>query len=178
MAVTTDILRTYRAPRQVVRDLLAMGPREDRAIAYVMVACLLVFVAQLPRLSRKALIEERTPTVMTSEQMEAHLQGWSAFDRLVTYEFVAWLMVWPLAFYGIALVVHGIRRIMGSTATGYETRLALFWAFLAAVPLGLLFGLTMGFIGPGPQASLVGVLWIAAFLIFAVAGLMAGGRDV
>ncbi|MFT5631517.1 MAG: hypothetical protein ACI9HB_002698, partial [Gammaproteobacteria bacterium] len=30
MAVTTDIMRTWRGPRAVMRDLLDQGQREDR----------------------------------------------------------------------------------------------------------------------------------------------------
>ena len=48
MAVTTDIVATYRGPAAVIRKLLAQGPREDRALVYVMAGCLIVFVAQLP----------------------------------------------------------------------------------------------------------------------------------
>jgi hypothetical protein len=38
--VSTDIVRTYRAPRRVVREKLANGEREDRALATLMAACL------------------------------------------------------------------------------------------------------------------------------------------
>ena len=54
MAVTTDIMRTWRGPRTVMRDLLNHGQREDRALAYLMAACIMIFIAQWPRLSRIA----------------------------------------------------------------------------------------------------------------------------
>ncbi|NKX72530.1 YIP1 family protein, partial [Rhodobacteraceae bacterium R_SAG3] len=54
MAVTTDITATYRGPRKVIARLLAMGPREDRLLAFVMGACVLMFIAQMPRLAREA----------------------------------------------------------------------------------------------------------------------------
>ena len=54
MAITQNISATYRGPGRVVRRLLDMGPREDRALAYLMAGCLMVFVAQLPRLAREA----------------------------------------------------------------------------------------------------------------------------
>lgn len=172
MAVTTDILRSYRTPRQVVRELLGMGEREDRAFAYLMLACVLVFVAQLPRLSRKAHLETNTQTAEETAELAAG--GWSYLHQLVAYEVLAWLIVWPLFFYLIALVLHIARRALGSKASPFQTRLALFWAFLAASPLALLFGLTTGFVGPGPQATLVGALWIGGFVIFVAAGFRAG----
>ena len=55
MAVTRDIVATYRGPGRVVARLLAMGQREDRALAFVMGFCVIAFVAQLPALARRAL---------------------------------------------------------------------------------------------------------------------------
>ena len=51
MPVVPDILRTWRDPRGVIRDRLSAGVREDRALATVMGACALMFVAQWPRLA-------------------------------------------------------------------------------------------------------------------------------
>lgn len=159
MTVTTDILRTWRHPRTVVRGLMAMGPREDRAVVYLLAGCFLVFVAQWPRLSRTA-----------------YLQG-DEFDRLIAYEFLAWLVVWPLMFYLVAALLFLALRLWRPDMQPYQTRVALFWAFLAASPAGLLYGLTAGMIGPGPAAQAVGVIWIAAFVAFAAAGLREAGRD-
>ncbi|MDP5360664.1 MAG: YIP1 family protein, partial [Paracoccaceae bacterium] len=83
MAVTNDIVRTWRRPRAVMRDLLAQGKREDRAIAYLMISCFLIFVAQWPRLSR-----------------EAFLTG-QDFDTLLGGALMGWLFIMPLALYGL-----------------------------------------------------------------------------
>jgi hypothetical protein len=150
MAVTTDILRTWCGPRSVMRDLLAMGPREDRSIAYLMVACLLVFVAQWPRLVRTA-----------------ELTG-AEFDRLIAYEFMAWMMIWPLLFYVMAASMVLIMRPFGYRVPGHAARLALFWSFLAAAPMGLFYGLLTGLNGDSAATQLIGCLWIAAFLFFLI----------
>ncbi len=155
MPVTADIMRTWRAPRQVIRDLLAMGPREDRAIAWLMAGCGLIFVAQWPRLARTA---ELTGTEL---------------DRLIAYELVAWLIVWPLVFYAVAWLSFLLLRLVRVKLTSFGARLALFWAFLAATPLGLLYGLQSGLNGPGPATDVVGVLWIGLFALFWVQGLRA-----
>ena len=42
MAVSQDILQTYRRPRLVVARLLAMGQREDRLLAILMAGCALI----------------------------------------------------------------------------------------------------------------------------------------
>ena len=42
MAVSSDMLRTWRGPRAVIRDLLAQGVREDRALVYLLVGLVIV----------------------------------------------------------------------------------------------------------------------------------------
>jgi hypothetical protein len=158
MAVTQDIWRSYRAPRAVLRRHLALGPREDRALAYLMLGCLLVFVAQWPRLARTA-----------------ELDG-VGLDRLVAYEFLAWLMIWPLGFYVLAFLGQMAARLAGRPVSGPDSRLVLFWSWLAAAPLGLAYGLATGFVGPGPATSGLGGLWLAAAMWFWVNGLIEAGR--
>ncbi|MGJ8624072.1 MAG: YIP1 family protein [Yoonia sp.] len=153
MAVTNDIARTWRRPRAVIRDLLNQGRREDRAIAYLMISCFLIFVAQWPRLSRKAAGFDLPAGAEVPE-----------LDRLMAYEFLAWLMIWPLFLYLLAGLTHMIARAFGGKGTGYGARLALFWALLATVPALLLHGLMAGLVGPGPQTNLIGVVWLVAFL--------------
>lgn len=157
MAVSSDIIRTWRGPRAVLRGLLSVGQREDRAIAFLMAGCFLIFVAQWPRLARLA-----------------HMEG-TEFTRLVAYEFLGWMIFWPLAFYIIALVLYAVLRLARVTIESWQVRLALFWAVLAAAPAGLLYGLIRGFVGPGAGANLVGAIWGAAVLWFIVQGIREAG---
>jgi hypothetical protein len=152
MPVTNDIVRTWRRPRAVIRDLLDQGRREDRAIAYLIISCFLIFVAQWPRLSRKAAGFELPAGADVPE-----------LDRLMAYEFMAWLMIWPLFLYILAGLTHLIAKAVGGKGDGYGARLALFWAMLSTVPLLLLHGLMAGFTGPGAQTNLVGAVWVIAF---------------
>ncbi len=154
MAVTNDIVRTWRRPRQVMRDLLAQGRREDRAIAYLMISCFLIFVAQWPRLSRKAAGFDLPAGAEVPE-----------LDRLMAYEFFAWLMIWPLFLYIIAALTHLVAKLLGGQGDWYGARLALFWSMLATVPLLLLHGLMAGFAGSGPQTNLIGGIWLVAFVV-------------
>ena len=153
MAVTTDIIRTWRGPRAVMRDLLAQGKREDRALAYLIVFCLLVFVAQWPRLARQAAGFELPPGAEPRDLMQ-----------MMTYELFAWITVWPLLLYGLAAVSHLVARLFRGRGTFYTARLALFWSLLASVPLLLLYGLMAGFLGPIAGTQLVGAVWVVAFL--------------
>lgn len=136
-----------------MRDLLAHGKREDRAIAYVLVACLLMFVAQWPRLVRVAEGLEVMPG-----QEDAGL------TQLISYAFYTTVIMLPLLFYALAALSHLAAKAFGGQGSWFSARLALFWALLAATPVALLHGLVRGFIGPGPQATLTGLIWLFAFL--------------
>ncbi|WP_377505174.1 hypothetical protein [Octadecabacter sp. R77987] len=154
MPVTTDIMRTYRGPRRVVRDLLAMGPREDRAIMWLMFGCLIVFLSRLPALQRAAVM------------------GQGDFTQDAAYAFLGLMMIAPLLFYGLAALGQGIARLLGGRPTGFGARLALFWAWLAATPVILLYGLLVGLNGAAEKGTqLVGLIWVVVFVLFWVQGL-------
>lgn len=149
MALTLDILGTYRSPRAVMRRHLAMGAREDRALFNMVLACGLIFVAQWPRLSRQAWLDDTVP-----------------LDALLGGALMGWLFLAPLALYLIAGLSHLLARVVGGRGNWYAARLALFWSLLAASPLWLLNGLVAGFIGPGAAFSLTGLIALAVFLTF------------
>ncbi|MBC7165216.1 MAG: YIP1 family protein [Roseovarius sp.] len=157
MPVSRDIVATYRGPRRVVARLLAMGVREDRALALLMGGCALVFVAQWPRLAR-----------------EAHMAGEGLNPRLAG-ALLGWMVIAPLMFYGLAFLSQIAARLLGGRVTGYGARIALFWAFLAASPLLLLHGLVAGFIGPGAGLTVIGAIWCGVFLWFWLSGLGEAG---
>ena len=160
MPVTTDIVRMYRGPRRVVRDLLAMGQREDRAIMWLMIGCLIVFLSRLPALQREAIL------------------GQGDFSRDAAYAFFGLMMIAPLMFYGLAAVGRGVARLAGGRPSGYGARLALFWSWLAATPLILFYGLLAGMNGAaaaGTQA--IGLLWVVVFAVFWVQGLREASKN-
>lgn len=154
MSVTTDIVRTYRAPRQVVAGWLSGGEREDRAFAVLFAACLIIFVSRWPVAAREAYLDPSIP-----------------FDARVGGQLMALIFIFPLIAYGLAAVTHLLAKLVGGKGSWYGARIALFWALLAASPLWLLYGLTEGFIGPGPALTLTQVAALAAFLAFWTAGL-------
>lgn len=160
MAITRNIAATYRGPGRVVRRMLAMGEREDRALAYLMGSCILIFIAQLPRLAR-----------------EAHLTG-QELNVLLGATLMAWIFIAPLLFYVIAFAARGVGSVLRGQGTAYGARLALFWALLASSPLILLHGLTAGFIGPGLELQGVGLLWCVIFLWFWIGGSIAQERGI
>ena len=138
--------------------LLALGQREDRALAYLMAGCLIVFIAQMPRLAR-----------------EAHING-DDLNMLMGASLMAWVFVAPLVLYVLAAISHVIAKVFRGKGTHYGARLALFWALLASSPLMLLNGLVAGFIGPGLELQAVGFLWFAVFGWFWIGGLVAAER--
>lgn len=135
-----------------MRELLAGDQHEGRLVGIVMGACLLIYIAQWPRLMRADQFELYGPDGASDFQMNAGIAFFSI------------MIVWPLVLYGLAAITHLLAKPLQTTGTHYGARLALFWALLASTPLLLLHGLTMGFIGPGPAASLVGLAWLIVFL--------------
>lgn len=160
MPVTSDITATYRGPGRVIRRLLDMGQREDRALAFLMGACVIIFFGQLPRLSR-----------------EAHLTG-RELDMLMGGALLAWVFLAPLMLYALAALSHLVAKVFGGQGSWYSARLALFWSLLASTPLLLLHGLVAGFIGPGIELQLVGAIWLAVFLWFWISSLRSAERPV
>lgn len=156
MAVSTDIVRTWRGPRTVVRGLLAQGVREDRALVFLMTGLVIVWLSNLPVLQRGA--------VLTGSDLR----------RDAIYAFFGLVMLAPLIFYLLAFLGRLLALAAGRPVSGYGSRLALFWAWLAASPAVLLYGLLAGLNGPAePGTRLVGALWLAAFAWFWIAGLAA-----
>jgi hypothetical protein len=155
MAVSDDILASYRRPGRVVARHLGQPPREDRALALLLAALGLIFVAQWPGLSRAAFL---APEVPLSQRMVA--------------AFLGLLAVVPV-FYLLAAVSHVVARAFGGRGTHFAARIALFWALLAVSPLMLLHGLVGGFLGQGVPLAIVGVAVFGVFLWFWGAGLRA-----
>ena len=153
MAVTTDIVATYKGPGAQMRRLLARGESEPRALALCMAGCLVLFIAGLPALSRKA--------HLTGSDLQMDMGG----------ALLGTIFILPLVLYAVAALVHAVARMLGGQGSPHGARLALFWALLASGPLILLNGLVAGFIGPGPEQTLVGAVWFAVFMWFWIGGM-------
>ncbi|NJM84050.1 MAG: YIP1 family protein [Tabrizicola sp.] len=147
MSITAEMSHSWKSPRVALRRKLEDGVREDRALAVLMGACFLVFVAQWPVLSRAASLAPDVP-------LDARMGG----------ALMATIFVLPPVLYGVAAVSHLIARAFGGQGSHYGARLALFWALLCVSPVLLLNGLIAGIVGPGPAVTLVGGLVLAAFL--------------
>lgn len=160
MAVTDDILATYRAPRRVARRLLSGERHEGRALAYLLAALIVIFVAQWPGLARNAFLD---PGVPLAQRMMA--------------AFLAVLATIPV-FYLLAALGHVIARALGGRGSFFGARIALFWALLAVTPLMLLQGLVAAFAGPGATPTATGFAVFAVFLWFWMSGLAVAEWEV
>ncbi|MEM9320852.1 MAG: hypothetical protein AAGA70_17880 [Pseudomonadota bacterium] len=147
MAVSKDIVATWRRPRRVMRRLLEIGRREDLALVFLMLACLLIFVAQMPRLRVEALANAEV-----------------GFYDLLAGSLFAWLCGAPLLAYAIAAISHLIARIFGGRGTWYSARLAFFWTLLATTPAWLFYGLMAG-LAPGGGELVAGILLTAGLVV-------------
>lgn len=147
MGIADDIAASYRRPRALIRQKLAAGVREDRAVATVLGASLLIFVAQWPSLARAAHLDPSQP-------LQARLVG----------ALLAVVFFLPLLAYAIAGISHLVAQRFGGRGSYFSARLALFWSLLAIAPLMLLHGLIRGYLGESAVTIGVGVAVMAGFL--------------
>lgn len=158
MAVTTDILKTWRRPGAVFRPRLATAT-EGGALAILMGACFLFFVAQWPGLSRQAHLAR-----IAAEEAGTPMDQVPELQALMGINLFVLLFMVPLIFYAIAWLSVPVLRLFGRTVAPLSARMALFWALLATAPLMLFQGLVAGFVGPGTALTAVGVAVLLAFL--------------
>ncbi|WP_415184357.1 YIP1 family protein [Phaeovulum sp.] len=154
MGVVPKIVTTWARPRVVMRAILAQGPREDRALATLLGACVVLFVAQWPMHARAAYLDPTIP-------LEARLSG----------ALMGAVFLLPVLAYTIAGLSHVVIRVFGGRGSHSSARIALFWALLAVSPWMLLHGLVAGFVGSGAALSLVGAAVGLGFLLIWGAGL-------
>ncbi len=144
MAIVPDIARGWRDPAGLARAKLAQG--EGGALATVMGACALLFVAQWPRLAREAYLNPEVPQ-----------------DARVGGALLGIVFVLPLFLYVLAGAGRLVARVFGVHVSGIGSRVALFWALLCLTPVLLLHGLATGFVGQGAAVTLLGLFVLAVF---------------
>ena len=159
MALTQDILATYRGPARVVGRFLSQGRNEVRALLFILIAGLLIFVAQAPYQARAA---ELTPEGPLAVRLY-----WAG---------LLWVFLFPILLYAFAAVIWALSRLAGRKLSGYAVRFTLFWAVLASTPIVLLMGLVAGFIGPGIELQSVTIVWLCVFMWFWISGLLTADR--
>ena len=154
------LLAEHSERDHLMARLLEVGPREDRALVYLLGFCGIAFAAQLPGLAR-----------------QAHLEGLE-LNMLLGGTLMATLFLAPLLFYALAFVAHLIARAVGGKGPSFNARIALFWSLLASSPLILLNGLVAGYIGAGIQLTIVGLIFnrllgatVIVEAIFAIPGM-------
>lgn len=152
--IVPRILRTWTGPRRVMRAILAQGQREDRALATLLAACAVLFIAQWPLHARAAHLDPSIP-------LEARIAG----------ALMGAVVLLPVLAYALAAISHLLARAFGGRGAFWQARMVLFWTLLAVSPLMLLHGLVAGFIGPGAVLTLVQAGVGIGFVLIWAAGL-------
>jgi hypothetical protein len=162
------IWRGWRDPRAGMAREVARGLSEPRALAQLMLACCLFFVASLPN----ALREARALAIA------------DPVEGAVSAHLFAYLVLAPLLAYGLAAAVHLVARGFGGRGGFRGARAALFFAALLAAPLALglaLLGLVAELAAPAllPWTAWLGyavmafALWLFAATLAEVEGFAA-----
>lgn len=145
MALTADILASWRRPRAVVRRLRGAGRSEPFAFSFLLVFLMVTWIALAPTLARQAALEPQT--------------------ALAPRLFAAGLGLLALipGLYLLAALGHLVARLMGGRGSFYDGRLALFFALAAISPATLFLGLVRGMVG---DTGFVQGLGFAIFFAF------------
>ena len=163
MSTVSGILRSYRAPREVMRAHRAAGADEATGLTWLFVACILFFVARLPEVAR-----------------ESHFLSLEGVDRpvmsLALPLFYGTVLLAPLMFLGLAALSHLVARLFGGQGRWLDARLALFWSLLCVSPVVLFQGMIAGFLGSGAALSFASLLVFAVFLYLWVNALIEAER--
>ncbi|MDR0808339.1 MAG: YIP1 family protein [Gemmobacter sp.] len=146
MAVTSDIMESWRRPRAVFRRHLARGRSEAFAFSLLCVFLLIALISRYPAAARVSALDPKVP-------VPPQILG-TALGLLAAI---------PLL-YTLAALSHLVARTFGGRGGWYGARMALFWALVTVTPFLLLSGIVAGLIGPGPQLWCAGGLTFAAFL--------------
>jgi hypothetical protein len=147
MALTSDIVESWRRPRVVVRRLQARGRSEAFVFTFLFVFLLLALTSLAPYLSREASLHPEVPLM----------------PRLLAAA-LGMLVLIPV-FYLLAALGHLVARLMGGTGGYYEGRLALFWALVAITPAMLLYGLVRAFADGSVGVPVIGFLTFLLFIV-------------
>ncbi|MEM6589375.1 MAG: YIP1 family protein [Pseudomonadota bacterium] len=181
MAVTLDILATYRRPGRVISRILDRGADHRHAFAFLAVGSVLAFVAQLPRLTRlaresdpefeAAIVAEAGEVRQIDSVQVPEAMVDAKFEALMSGALMGWIFIMPLILYALAWLSLLLVRLIKGRMTGAQACVVLFWAFLAAIPVFLFQGLIAGFVGPGAALNTVSLVWFALFVWFWFSGI-------
>ena len=143
MSAALDVVAFHIRPRPVAKRRLSETASEGHAFMYLILACLLFFVAQIPELVRLDLLAESQ----------------APLNALAAGRFVGVAVFAPLLFYTLAALAALAFRAADFRISWLESRISLFWALLATAPSVLILGLLRGL----TQAD--GILWPASALV-------------
>lgn len=152
MSLAAEIVGAWRHGwGNALHRQIARGAGEERALGWLMVAIVLLVVAQLPVSYRTALASLENPE-------EAPIAV------LMTAIFSLFLA--PLTFYALAGLSHFPARALGATGPFLNARLGLFWALLCVAPVALIAAALGNYLGPDMARSLQFIVLLVFFIIW------------
>ena len=147
MALTADIVESWRRPREVVRRHLNRGRSEPFVFSLLVAFLILAVVAVTPYLGARALAE--------GKPLAPYVLG-ACYGAVVAVPLV----------YLFAALGHLTARLMGGQGGFYHGRLAFVWALLTIAPAMLIYGLVRGLVPDSPATPFLGLGLFVLFLGF------------
>ena len=155
MPVVNDIVQTYTTPRNIFQSRLELTVTEGRAYAYLLAGCFVQFIARLPELANTHLFND----------------SGISFVAASSGNFLGLVVFGPFLFFLLAGIANLLARLANRRCSWRNSRVVLFWAFLAVSPLALLNGIASAAIGVELLSWILQGAQGLAFLFFWVLGM-------
>lgn len=130
------VMAAYADPAASMRELLAARPAESVLLSLLAVAAFLGLLG-----AAVEIVADEGARAEAARAAGAPLDGQAAaarFQERIGTEFVARMLLFPIAVYLLAGFIAWFAVKAGGTGGGYETRAAVIWALVVSSPLLLL----------------------------------------
>ena len=162
MSAVRDVLAGYLCPEKIARKRLAETAGEGQALGYLISACLLLFIAQIPEMVRNDMMA-----------VSEHPLAGIAAGRLLGIAVFA-----PLLFYGLAGLAGAAMRAGSIRVSWTGSRISLFWALLTVAPAALVLGILRGLTDAQMVLLPASIAVAGLFLLFWISGLKAAAATL
>lgn len=132
MSVTQRIFAAWGNPRDVMRDQMNRGDIDGQALTFILIAGLLLSVANLPTAMLQGGLTDDPGTEPAAAIMAARF-----------FQIAIGALALALVGLIVAPISHLIARVFGGVGSWATTRLALCWSLLSVTPLALLSGVLL-----------------------------------
>lgn len=150
MTLSGQVFNAYRGFGKSMHAQMALNPREEKLLFYVVLASLLGFVSQVPSILTEVATTTNTEMTITNQ---------------IGTKFATSMFFGPLMYYGLAALAHVIAKMFGGKGSFTDARLAFFWSLLVFSPMLLLLA-ALRVVFPVPEVTIIGLIVASGLFVY------------